>query len=437
MRRLVMGVLLLGAHIAAADPRSAAVRVYTFPQGTTALLAPDSLAGSVHVGVWYPAGSRNDPRGSAGLAYVLERAALGLPATTRRPLESAGAAFDRTVTPDLSSNSVTLPAEQLRAALEAMTANVVAPRLTDAALREGVAGARSERERRLAQSPLLAGIERVCATLFAGHGYAQPSSGLDAPLAAITLATAQADLASRFAPANALVTITGRFDTDEALAVLQEHFGAFTLARSSPPLAPAEFGVVVPRGEAGETPLPMPVVLAGWRLPPDRDPDSVPLEVLARLLTGVANPRVQQALLTEDSPFLQIQGSFERRRDACVLVVAAALKGKIDTVQVESKLAHEVERWASEPLTAADLAPAQHAVEADLLLRAQAPGGRAEAIANAQLADGDWRAWDARIAQVRALTPADVRRAAARALVAAHRTMVWTAPAPQEQEGQP
>ncbi len=429
-RMLGWALLLLCARVVSADPRSATVQVLSFPEGPTVLLAPDSLAGSVHVGLWYPAGSRNDPPTHAGLAYVLGRSAFTLPATARRALDATGANYDLTVTPDFTSNSVVLPPDQLRAGLEAVLPLIQAPAITDASLHDAISGARAERTRRLAQSPLLLGIERVCASLFVGHGYAAPASGLDAALAATTLDAARHDLATRFTPAHALVTVTGRFDPDDALAALKPRFGSPGRAAPASKPQPPSFGDVVPRSNAGATALPVSVVLAGWRLPPDRDPDTAALQVLARLLTQGASPRLERELVTGDGPFLQTQGNFERRGDACLFVVAAALRGTIDSTQVESQLTSQVERWAHDPIAAADLEPAQRAVEAELLLAAQTTAGRAETLASAQIVDGDWRAWEQRIARVRALTPADVQRAASRSLVPSRRAIVWTAPAP-------
>ena len=98
-------------------------------------------------------------------------------------------------------------------------------------------------------------------------------------------------------------------------------------------------------------------------------------------------------------------------------------------------MAAEVEHLAHDPLPAAELEPVQRAVEADLLERAQSVGGRAEALAIADIADGDWRGWEQRIARVHTLTPADVQRAAAKALVPTRRTLVWIAPSPESKGG--
>src|SRR5439155_9652251 len=97
------------APLVPVDRRSARVRWLAFANGPTVLLAPDSLAGGVNVGVWYDAGSRNDPDGRAGLAYVLARSALAPAAQVQRPLERLGAAFASSVTADMTVESVTMP----------------------------------------------------------------------------------------------------------------------------------------------------------------------------------------------------------------------------------------------------------------------------------------------------------------------------------------
>src|SRR5205085_424427 len=171
-------------------------------------------------------------------------------------------------------------------------------------------------------------------------GYAAPASGRDADLATITLDDARRDLGTRFAAARALVTVTGRFDPNGALEVLKGRFGAPTPALPPTHAAPPAFGPLPARADAGTTTLKVSVVLAGWRLPPARDPDTAALEVLAQLLAGRGNARLGQTLITPENPFLQFQSSFERRSDGGVLVIAAALDDGADTAKVESQLAH-------------------------------------------------------------------------------------------------
>jgi len=427
-RLLVWALLVLGARAATADPRDAAVRALAFPNGPTVLLAPDSLAGGVDIGVSFAAGSRTDPAGRAGLAYVLARAALSPPGAPRRALEATGAAFDLSISPDVTTTSVTLPAEQLGAALDAVVANLAAPALTPESLAQALAATRAERARRIADVPLLPALERVSANLFPGHGYAGSVSGDDATLAAITYDAAAADLASRFAPSRALVTVAGRFDVDDATAALRARFGAPSPAPAPAAPAPPALGTAVPRSVGVDADLAVSVALAGWRLVPDRDDDAPALQVLARVLAGAPGARLERALVVEDGAVLQVLGTYERRADAGVFVVAAALRAVTDTAKFEAQLTREVERWGHEALSADEVDAARHAVEAAMLQDAQGPAGRATALAVAQLSDGDWTAWERRLARLRAVTPDDVRRAAAAALVPANRTIVWTAP---------
>ena len=438
MRRLAILVLILAsARSAGADSRSAAIQMLSFPGGPTVVLAPDSLAGAVNVGIWYAAGARNDPAGHAGLAFVMTRGVFSPNAASRAALEGAGAAFHLSVTPDLSSVSVTLPAEQLRPGLEAMAGRVATPVLDAQALGAAIEGARAERRQREQQSPLLPGFERVSATLFAGHGYAAPASGDDAGLASITEAVASQDLASRFAPARALITVTGRFDPADARSVLEKRFGV--ASRGEPLKTPVipKFSPIEPRVDGGAMALPVAVVLAGWRLPPGSDADATALEVLARMLVGGVSTRLDRSLVTAEGPIVQIQGSFERRADACMFVVAGALSGAIDTTAIEARLTGEVERYARAPVRESDFQPAQRAIESALLQRIQTSEGRGEALATALLLEGSLDAFEQRLGRLRALTPAALQRAAASALTADRRTVVWTEPAAATEEGQP
>jgi zinc protease len=421
--------LLLGVETAAAEPRLPGIRAYAFPGGPTALLMPDSLAGAAHIGLWFPTGPEGDPAGRAGLASVMGRASFAPAAATRSKIEAAGGSFDFMVSSDLVAHLATLPAEQAGAGLEALTANLESHEPTAAVLHDAVESARSEREWWVSQSPLMPGIERVCASLYAGRPYAKPAAGLDAELSAITLEDARTELGGRFAPSRALVTVSGRFDADQVLASLSKKFGSPAEAKPVTASAAPSWTTVTSRTSAGKIQLPVPVMLMGWRLPPDRDADAVALEVLTRAIATGPGAPVARALVTERGSFLRVEGSFERRRESCLFAVAAALAPGFDSTSVETDLAREIERWGREPLAAADLEAAKHGVESELLQRAKSAAGRARSIATAQLLDGDWRAFDQRLARVRSLTAEDVRRAAGRALSPANRAIVWTAPA--------
>jgi zinc protease len=87
-----------------------------------------------------------------------------------------------------------------------------------------------------------------------------------------------------------------------------------------------------------------------------------------------------------------------------------------------------VERLGDEPVSADELDRARRQAEIGILLAWQTAHGRAQSLGLAQLVEGDFqKAWQ-RIDRMRALTPADLQRAAARVLKPDARCVVWMTP---------
>src|SRR5437867_10655267 len=73
-RRCVLALALLGwAPAGAAQEAPPAVQSAKLKIGLRVLLAPDTLAASVDVAVWYRAGTRYEAAGMSGITHLMER----------------------------------------------------------------------------------------------------------------------------------------------------------------------------------------------------------------------------------------------------------------------------------------------------------------------------------------------------------------------------
>jgi len=145
-------------------------------------------------------------------------------------------------------------------------------------------------------------------------------------------------------------------------------------------------------------------------------------------LAGGPTAALGPSLTGEGQPLAQLQGDFDRRRDACMLMIAAAVRTSADSAKAERGVVDAVEKYAREPLPEPDLEQAKRQVEAGMVYGAQGARGRAQALVGAQMLSGDWQAWQRRVVRVRELTAADVQRAARATLTASHRSIVWVKP---------
>jgi zinc protease len=434
MNRWILRAALACSLAAIAVPAVAAPRAFAFSNGLVALLDPDSLAASAAVDVWYDGGSRSDPPGAPGMAYVLSRTALALPPESRRELEAQGATFGVGVNADYVVLSARMPGELVDRALQLQLDHLSKHALTENGWRLGVAMVRDDRANRERSAPIVPLYERVDAAMFAGQPYGNPTTGAPEKLASASFTDVQRQLERQFGPGKALLVVTGRFDDDPVASALSSRFGA--PVRPTAAAAPAASAKAQPAGgrlSAG-SPIRAPIIIVAYRGLPDRDPDSAALEVLARYLAEGSASWLARTLIGQ-SGVIQLQGSFERRRDASRMLVAAAIQSASDSAKAEAGLLQAIGGWAKKPLPAEDLMRAKRRVEASLISEAETAGGRSEALATAQILSGDWRGWQKRIDRVRAVTGADVQRVAAKVFVPSRRTLLWTRPG--EDEDQP
>lgn len=430
MRFLGGLLILLWGATAAADGFTSAVRVETLRNGLSVLLAPDSLAPTVQVGVWYDTGLPAEKDGKSGLTYVVVRLVAAdrgeRAADLRRRLVAAGGTTGFSIDPDFAGTTEAVPPEALDLALQLEAVRMSPLRVTDSDLRGEIEAVRQEHAARLAQSPIGPAMERLSAGAYAGHPYARPVVGLDEDVQGLTRADVEPYARERFTPGRATLSLVGKFDPDAALDLIRRRLGGLPAG----PAASKERPVPMPkqrgaRRDSLRAGIPVSVLLAGWRGPGSADPDSPALEVLARLLTGGDGGALARALARPGGPIVRIQGDLDRRREASLLFVAAVVPNAAAADTAEQRLIEAVEKRAREPVPEADLERAKHQVELAQLFSAETVLGRTQALTGARMSSGDWKEWEGRLASVRRLSAGDLERVAARVLVPDRRIIVW------------
>lgn len=415
-----------GAHAAAAPS------VVTLRNGLRVLLAPDSAATAVDLAVWYPAGTRWEPAGMAGVSHLVSRlmyrGSKQFPdgAHVRRLL-AEGANVNTTNTSDGSCYWQTLPAEALPLALRLEADRMGGLATTPAAFEAARADARADRRTRAEATPMARGLGRLMATAFAGGAYGRSPYGEADGLARMTARDVEAWRRARFAPGGALLTIVGRFEPAGTLAYVRSLFEAIPRG-AAPAFAPLPVPAAGERRAwtRGETPLR--IAFAGWRGPGSADPDAPAIEMLAAILAAEGS-RFETALASDWKVAVGTQAGFQMHRDASLLWVAAALDLEADSSTTERVMLEEVGRLAREPLADDAFARIRSRLVLDALFGAQTVRARAAAVGEAVFQHDDPALADRRLESLERLTPADLQRVAQRILVEPARTVSWYVPA--------
>jgi len=405
-------------------------RWLTLRNGTRVLLAPDPRAAAVSLAVWIEAGVRYERPGILGISHLTEHLSTrgvlpGGDRELRRRIEAEGGTMASFTSADFTCVTYTVPRGALGRVVQ-LEAGRFTARPTQTMLDEDREVTLDENRVRAHVDPFEKPLEQLYAAAFPDHPYRWPVLGTDADLGRVTLADCEAFLRSRYVPDQALITIVGDFDPDEALADLRRHIEPIKRGggRRPPAARQGEQPAVERRAVmAGE--LPVPVIVVGWRAPAGVDTDGAALETIATLLAGGGSGRLARRLVSEEQTCLFTRAGRDRQREATVLWVAAAVRPGADSAAVERALMEEVDRLASEALTGEELDRVRRQVEVAMLLGRQSATDRGQALGTAQMVAGDWRRADDDLERLRSLTPADVQGAAQRSLAPLRRTVVW------------
>jgi zinc protease len=253
--------------------------------------------------------------------------------------------------------------------------------------------------------------------------------GLDADIQRLTLKDCIDYHQLRYSPQHVTVTVVGNFDPDRALELARRHFEAVKSGNRREPALRKEPAAAKGRRATERANLPSSLLMVGWRGPARGDPDWPALDLLATILTGGPSSRLHRAMVETRHSCLAVQGDLEGRRDGSLFYTAAAVPPGADSAAVERELAVEIDRLVTEPVTDSELERARNQTEASLLFSLQTTRGRGQALGLFELLNGSYQDLPRHLERMRAYTPADLQRVAARHLGAERRCVVWMTPA--------
>jgi zinc protease len=371
------------AEIAARPVRTIeGVSEYRLPNGLQVLLDPDASSSTVTVNLTYKVGSRHESYGETGMAHLLEHMNFkGTPRHRNIPAElsSHGASANATTAYDRTNYFETLPSspENLQWALgleaDRMTHSFIAKKDLDSEMTV----VRNEFESG-ENDPARILEERVLEAAYLWHNYGHPTIGARADIENVPIQRLQAFYHTYYQPDNATLIVTGKFDPETTLALIERTYGAIPKpSRSLPSLYTAEptqdgeREVVLRR--AGTQPL----VIEAYHVPSDAHADSVALGVLAALLnekpagllykrlieTKLATSAAADVATLHDPGFLTIDVTLPKDGDAGAVrrelgALIESLRGhaipKEEIERIRNQQFNEYERLLNSPETMAN-----------------------------------------------------------------------------------
>ena len=342
---------------------------FTLSNGLRVVLAPDRSAPVVGVAVVYDVGIRSEPEGRTGFAHLFEHLMFQGSESLEKlahfwHVQSSGGVFNGSTHQDYTDYFEVLPAAALERALFLEADRLRAPTLTEANLRNQIDVVKEEIRLNVLNRPY-GGFPWILLppVLYDTFPNAHNGYGDFSELEQASLDDAASFFDTYYAPGNAQVTVAGYLDVDEALRLVEKHFGDIP-ARATPtrpsfaePPPGAERREAVPDAHA-----PLPALAVGYRLPdPAADLDGyLGHALLGSVLGDGEAARLQRrlvhvdGLVTDVSAGAGLMGPLDAR-DPDTFTVTAVHPAAVDPDRVLNALDEELDKLAAEGPTDEEL----------------------------------------------------------------------------------
>jgi len=408
--------------------------------GLRVVLSRNTTSPCVAVAVYYDVGSRNETPGRSGFAHLFEHMMFEGSEHVGKTehikyISNAGGQMNGSTSEERTNYFEVLPSNRLGLALWLEADRMRSLNVTPENFENQRATVKEERRQHIDNQPYGPASLRIKELALENWAFGHSVIGDMADLDAATAQDALAFFKLYYAPNNAVLTITGDIDYDDALAQVQHYFDA--VPANEPPPTPdtdeppqtAEKRDVLTDERAA-----LPGFWLAYHVPPRRSPESYAILVLQRILLHGRSSRLYRSLIKKHEAAIECIGFAEFVRGPSLFVIWTIANGQ-DNGRCQALIEEELERVAQEGVSEHEVQKAKNLIKAQYYDRLQTNLGRAMVLAEFSLYDGDPALANTELERYMHVTAAEVRRVANEFFTPNNRTIVEAVPGTAKAEG--
>ena len=397
------------------------IAVDTLDNGLQVAVAPDPAAPGVAVNLWVEVGSADERPGKTGFAHLFEH--LMFQGSSQvgsgehmATIESLGGTVNATTSSDRTNYFETVPKGALELVLWMEADRLSSLAITPENFEAQRSVVKEEKRQRYDNQPYGDLLELLVGQHFhPDHPYGHLTIGSMADLDAATLEDVSSFFTTWYPASNVRLVLCGQMEAQEGFDLAGKHFGHLPSVpkphrAQMPTLAGPE-----PRVTTVHRNVPHSLTYLSWGTPTAAHQVQPALDLALAVLADGHSSRLHRRLVKQQGLANEVHSAGLTNRSAAS--IATVLGRPADGVSIQTlsdAILAEVAAFAEDGPTEAELARTVAQYERDWLWELATSSGRADAINESWLVHGDPSRVNTLLAEVVALTPDDVRAAAAR-----------------------
>ena len=332
---------------------------YRLDNGLRVLLMPDPSRSTATINITYFVGSKHESYGETGMAHLLEHMLFyGTPdhQDIKAEISERGGFANGTTWYERTNYFQTLPEgrENLEWAIRMEADRMVNSLIDEEDLASEMTVVRNEFE--IGETnPFRVLMQRVMATAYMWHGYGRSTIGARSDIENVPIERLQSFYRRYYQPDNAMLVLSGNFDREDALSMVNDYFGAIPAPERSgdmilwptytrEPVQDGERSITVRRAGTVRS------LMAAYHIPSAAHEDYAAIDILAHLLGDMPSGRLYRSLVDTELASQVMALSFSLPEPGLLMLFARSSHDQ-DMDEVRNVLLDTVDTLANEPPT--------------------------------------------------------------------------------------
>jgi zinc protease len=352
---------------------------YKLANGLEVILYQDKNLPLAGVNIWYRVGSANEKEGKTGYAHLFEhmmfQGSQNVPKQMHfQYIQEAGGNLNGSTSVDRTNYFETVPANFLEMVLwlESDRMGFLLEALDQAKLNNQIDVVKNERRQRYENAPYGLAWEILFSHLYpANHPYHWPTIGWMKDISNISLDDVRYFFQTYYSSNNACLVIGGDFNIDETKKLVDQYFGSIPKGKDFSPITTnnvlLENNILVVQ----EDNIQLPRLYLAWHSTKAFSDEDAVMDVLADVLGGSKNSRIQKSLVFEKELAQQVSVFQHSPKLNGSFIIVATAKPGIPLDKLKEEILFEIDLLIENGITDKELTRSKNGIKSSFIYSMQ------------------------------------------------------------------